>query len=332
MRLTIPHRRTLACIACLTLVASSSAQEPTAVQLALASARFTVISPFPAGGATDVLARILAEGLSARYGQPAVVENPAGAAGLIGMNRIKRAKPTGHFLLVIPAGNITINPTLMPDYAFNIQRDFTAITMLATSPNVLVVNSNAGIDSVQTLIAKTKAQPDSLSYASTGIGSGLHLAAELFKQSAGVEILHVAYRGSGPALNDVLAGVVPIMFSNLYSALPYMQNGKLKALATTSVLRSPIVPELPTLRELGVLGIDVTSWYGLFGPGGMDPAIAQQLARDAADILGRPEVTGLLSQRGISQITQTPDEFVQHINTETDVWRKVLRERGIHSQ
>lgn len=313
----------------LAMATGSHAQERTPVQQELAAARFTLISPFPAGGPTDVLARAIAEGLTARYAQPSVVENLTGAAGVIGMNRVKRAKPDGHTLLVIPAGNMTINPSLMANFSFNIQRDFTPITMLAKAPNVLVVNSNAGIDSVQSLIAQAKAKPEAFSYASPGFGSGLHLAGELFKHSAGIEILHVAYRGSAPAMNEVLGGVLPMMFSNLPAALPYMNTGKLTALATTSAQRSALVPDIPTLQELGLIGIDVTSWYGLFGPAGMAPELADQLARDAADVLAQTAITELLTLQGMTSAAMTPAEFAREIEAETAVWADTIKARSI---
>lgn len=331
MRLPMPRLHYFVGIACSMLVTGSfaQAQERTPAQQALASARFTIISPFPAGGPTDVLARTLAEGLSARYGQPAVVENLAGAGGNIGMERAKRARGNGHTLLVVPAGNITINPVLMPNFPFNIQRDFTPITMLANTPNVLVVHRDAGIDTVDALIAKAKAQPDSLSYATPGVGSGLHMAGELFKHNAEVDILHVAYRGTGPAINDVMAGVVPMAFSSLFSVMPYMQAGTLKVLATTSALRSPIAPELPTLNELGVPGIDVSSWYGLLGPAGMESELVQQLAQDAAQILAAPDIQARLSNQGMSSRSMSPAEFASSILVETREWEKLIQARRL---
>lgn len=329
MQLLSISLRSLCGLACLAMVASSHAQERTPVQQELASARFLIVSPFPAGGVTDVLARALAEGLTAIYDQPAIVQNLAGASGSIGMERVKRAKPDGHTLLVVPAGNLTINPTLMANYPYSIQRDFTPITMLAKTPNVLVVHSDAGIDSVQSLIAQAKDKPDSLSFASPGFGSGLHLAGELFKHSAGVDILHVSYRGSGPAINEVLAGVLPLMFSNLPTALPHLNTGKLKALAMTSAERSPLMPELPTLQEQGVQGIDVTSWYGLLGPAAMSPEMAAQLARDAADIFARPEVIERLSLQGMSAALMAPAEFERAIQDETALWAQTIQARNI---
>ncbi|MBS0344259.1 MAG: tripartite tricarboxylate transporter substrate binding protein, partial [Proteobacteria bacterium] len=232
----------------------------------LASGTFNIISPFPAGGPVDTLARFLAEGLTKRYGQPAVVENAAGAAGNIGMDKVKRAKGDGHTLLVIPAGNLTINPTLMPNFPFNIEKDFVPVTMLAKAPNVVVASPSSGIKNAKELIAQAKAKPGSLSYASPGVGSGLHLAGELFKQQTGTDLLHVAYKGTPPALTDTVGGIVPLMFTNLPAALPFIQNGKLVAIGITEAKRSPVAPNIPTLAEQGVQGVNVTSWYGLMAP------------------------------------------------------------------
>ena len=249
------HQRLWRCLSMVGLVASCSAlmAQPIAgmssVQKQLAQERFTIVAPFPPGGPVDTLSRFLADGLTQRYGQPAVVENLPGAAGNLGMDKVKRGKPDGHVLLVIPAGNLTINPTLMPNFPFNIERDFTPVTMLAKAPNVLVVSPQAKLRDLNDLLAQARRQPDSLSYASPGVGSGLHLAGELFKSQTQTEILHVPYKGTGPALNDVLAGVVPVMFSNLPATLPYIRSGKLIAMGVTDTVRSPVAPEIPTLAE-----------------------------------------------------------------------------------
>jgi len=179
-----------------TLALSAPAFAQTAAEKALAADKFTLVAPFPPGGPVDTLARILADGLGKRYGQVALVDNAPGAAGNIGMDKVKKAKPDGHTLLVIPAGNLTINPTLMPKFPFNVDKDFVPVAMLAKTPNVLVTHPGTGIKSVADLIKAAKAKPDSLSYASPGIGSGLHLAGELFKDQAKVEMLHVAYKGT----------------------------------------------------------------------------------------------------------------------------------------
>jgi tripartite-type tricarboxylate transporter receptor subunit TctC len=299
---------------------------------AWAQERITLVAPFPPGGPVDTLARILAEGLQKRTGVPAVVENLPGAAGNLGIDKVKRARPDGRTLLVVPAGNLTINPTLMPNFPFQIERDFAPITMLAKAPNVLVVSSAARIGSLRELIAQAKARPGELSYASPGIGSGLHLAGELFKQQTEIDLLHVPYKGTGPALNDVLGGTVPVMFSNLPATLPHIRSGKLIALGLTDTSRTPVAPEIPTLAEQGIAGVVVTSWYGLLAPAGTPPALVEQLARDAAEILAQSAVREQLRGQGLSEATQRPAQFAAHIQQETQTWARIIRARGISAQ
>ena len=299
---------------------------------AWAQERITLVAPFPPGGPVDTLARILAEGLQKRTGVPAVVENLPGAAGNLGIDKVKRARPDGRTLLVVPAGNLTINPTLMPNFPFQIERDFAPITMLAKAPNVLVVSSAARIGSLRELIAQAKARPGELSYASPGIGSGLHLAGELFKQQTETDLLHVPYKGTGPALNDVLGGTVPVMFSNLPATLPHIRSGKLIALGLTDTSRTPVASEIPTLAEQGIAGVVVTSWYGLLAPAGTPPALVEQLARDAAEILAQSAVREQLRGQGLSEATQRPAQFAAHIQQETQTWARIIRSRGISAQ
>jgi len=295
----------------------------------LAAERFTIVSPFPPGGPVDTLARVLSDGLARRYGQAAVVDNQVGAAGNIGMEKVKRAKGDGHTLLVIPAGNVTINPTLMPNFPFDMQKDFVPITMLAKAPNVLVASPASGIKSVKELVAQAKAKPGTLSYASPGVGSGLHLAGELFKQQAGIDLLHVPYKGTPPALNDVLGGSVPLMFSNLPATLPFIGNGKLIALGVTEAVRSPAAPDIPTLAEQGIQGVAVTSWYGLMAPRGTPAAVVDQLAKDAAEMLAQPEVRERLKAQGMTGAAMKPAEFAAHIRDETAVWARIVKARNI---
>jgi len=299
---------------------------------AWAQERITLVAPVPPGGPVDTLARILAEGLQKRTGVPAVVENLPGAAGNLGIDKVKRARPDGRTLLVVPAGNLTINPTLMPNFPFQIERDFAPITMLAKAPNVLVVSSAARIGSLRELIAQAKARPGELSYASPGIGSGLHLAGELFKQQTETDLLHVPYKGTGPALNDVLGGTVPVMFSNLPATLPHIRSGKLIALGLTDTSRTPVASEIPTLAEQGIAGVVVTSWYGLLAPAGTPPALVEQLARDAAEILAQSAVREQLRGQGLSEATQRPAQFAAHIQQETQTWARIIRARGISAQ
>ena len=333
MKHTTMQRRnsllSLAGAALMALAAIAPANAQNAVEKQLSSDRFTIVSPFPPGGPVDTLARVLSEGLSKRYGQAAVVENMPGAAGNIGIDKVKRAKGDGHTLLVVPAGNLTINPTLMPNFPFDIEKDFVPVTMLAKAPNVLVASPSTGIKTAKDLVAQAKAKPGTLSYASPGVGSGLHLAGELFKQQAGVDLLHVPYKGTAPALNDVLGGVVPLMFSNLPATLPFIKNGKLVALAVTEARRSPAAPEIPTLAEQGIQGVAVTSWYGLLAPAGTPPAVAEQLAKDAADFLAQPEVRERLKAQGMTEATMKPGEFAGYMRDETAMWARIIKARNI---
>ncbi|WP_332743511.1 Bug family tripartite tricarboxylate transporter substrate binding protein [Hydrogenophaga sp.] len=322
-------RRTLIALASLLAVVGTNVHAQSTTDKALAAEKFTLVAPFPPGGPIDTLARVLADGLAKRYGQTALVDNAPGAAGNIGMDKVKRAKADGHTLLVIPAGNLTINPTLMPKFPFSIEKDFVPVAMLAKTPNVLVTNPATGIKSVADLIARAKARPDTLSYASPGVGSGLHLAGELFKSQSGADILHIAYKGTPPAIADVMGGSVPLMFSNLPTVLPHIKSGKLVALAVTDSTRTPTAPEIPTLAELGVPGVVVPSWYGLLAPAGTPADVVAQLARDATAILAEPAVRERLQGQGLSAWDLQTTAFDAHIRDETARWAKVIKDRGI---
>jgi tripartite-type tricarboxylate transporter receptor subunit TctC len=297
--------------------------------LANAQDRITLVAPFPPGGPVDTLSRILADGLQKKYSQVVVVENLPGASGNLGIDKVRKAKPDGKTLLVIPAGNLTINPTLMPNFPFNIERDFVPITMLAKAPNVLVANAQSKVGNVRELIAQAKSKPNQFSYASPGIGSGLHLAGELFKQLTDTDLLHVPYKGTGPALNDVLGGSVPLMFSNLPAVLGHIRSGKLIALGLTDNLRTAVAPDIPTLTEQGVSGVVVTSWYGILAPAGTPVALVEQLARDAAEILSQANIKEQLKSQGLTEATQKPSEFALHIKQETQTWARIIKTRGI---
>lgn len=324
------NRRTCLALACAALAALSlPAHAQSTAEKALASDKFTLVAPFPPGGPVDTLARAVAEGLGKRYNQTAVVDNAPGAAGNIGMDKVKRGKPDGHTLLVIPAGNLTINPTLMPKFPFSIEKDFVPVTMLAKTPNVLVTNPNTGFKTAQDLIKAAKAKPDSLSFASPGIGSGLHLAGELFKSQTGIEMLHVAYKGSPPAINDLLGGTVPLMFSNLPTVLAHIRSGKLVALGLTDSARTPVEPGIPTLAEQGISGIVVPSWYGLLAPASTPADVVEQLAKDAQEILGQPAVREQLKAQGMSEWNIKTTEFGAHIRNETANWARVIKARNI---
>lgn len=322
------RRTLLALVALLTLV-GTTAHAQTAAEKALASDKFNIVAPFPPGGPIDTLARLIADGLGKRYNQTALVDNAPGAAGNIGMDKVKKAKGDGHTLLVIPAGNLTINPTLMPKFPFDIQKDFVTVAMLAKTPNVIVTSPKTGIKTVADLIAQAKAKPYTMSYASPGVGSGLHLAGELFKAQAQVDILHIAYKGTPPAINDVLGGVVPLTFSNLPTVLPHIRSGKLVALALTDSARTPTAPEIPTLAESGVPGVVVPSWYGLLAPAGTPDDVVEQLAKDATEIMAQPQVVEQLKAQGMTGWNLKTSAFDKHIRDETASWAKVIKARNI---
>jgi tripartite-type tricarboxylate transporter receptor subunit TctC len=322
-------------IASFTWQQTASAQTPqefNAVEKQLAAEKFTIVAPFPPGGPVDLLARMLADGLGKKYKQVATVENVPGAAGNIGIERVKRAKAGGNTLLLIPAGNLTINPTLMANFPFNIEKDFVAISMLAKAPNVMVINAGVKAKNAKELVALAKAKPGSLAFASPGIGSGLHLAGELFKQQTGTDIMHVPYKGTAPALNDVIGEQIAIMFSNLPGALPHIKSGKLVAIGITDSTRTNVAPDIPTLAEQGIDGVVVTSWYGLLAPAGTSAQTAEQLHKDASEILSRPAIREQLKAQGIVEVLMKPTDFASHIRKETDGWAKIIKSKNISAE
>lgn len=298
----------------------------------LAARPFMLVAPFPPGGPVDTLARMLADGLAAQYKQTAIVENKPGAAGNIGIDQVKRSAPTGHTLLVIPAGNLTINPTLMPNAGLNILGDFAPVSSLARASNVVAVHPSVPARTIAELVAQAKGKPNSIAYATPGVGSQLHLAGELLGQQAGVDFLHVAYKGSGPGLNDVLGGTVPMIIGNLPVLLPHIQAGRLRPLALTDASRDPALPQVPTLAEAGIPGIAVTSWYGVLAPKGTPPAVVEQLAKDFARILNAPENKARLQQQGLQTWLVGTTAFGDLIKKETATWAPIIRTRKIEAQ
>ncbi|WP_326537455.1 Bug family tripartite tricarboxylate transporter substrate binding protein [Pseudorhodoferax sp.] len=325
-------RRTLLC----TLLALAALPHALAqggdTEKALASAPFTIVAPFPPGGPVDTLARMLSAGLTERYKQPAVVENRTGADGNIGIQKVRDAKPDGHTLLVVPQGNLTINPTLKPGFSFNVDRDYVPVASLARTANVIAVNPAVPARTIAELVALSKARPDSISYASPGVGSSLHLAGELFRQQSGADILHVAYKGTAPGLNDVLGGQVPMIIGNMPSVLPHIQAGKLRALAVTDAQRAPELPEVPTLAEAGVPGVALSSWYGVVAPRGTPEPVLAQLRQDIAQTLNTAANKAQLHKQGMAVWTVEGAAFGGLIQKETAVWAPVIKSRKIEAQ
>lgn len=286
-----------------------------------------LISPLAPGGAVDVLARLLAEQYRARSGNPVSVENRTGGAGNIGIDAARRASPDGATLLVVPAGNLTINPTLIPNLPFDVERDFAPITILGTAANLFVAGEKAGVRTIPELI--NKAKQTTLTYGSPGIGSQLHLAMELFKEKTGSEITHVPYRGMPPALTDLLGGHIDILVSNLPVVLPVIKERAAIALALTTGERSPLAPDIPTLAETGVPGIDVTSWYGLLAPRATPKPILDAIFAVTSEILQSRDLQDKLAAQGLTVKIERPDIFADRIRSETAIWRDLIRQRSI---
>jgi tripartite-type tricarboxylate transporter receptor subunit TctC len=286
-----------------------------------------LILPLAPGGPVDILGRLLAQEYQARSGQQTNVENRTGGAGNIGIDAVRRAPPDGSVLLVIPAGNLTINPTLIPNLPFDVERDFAPITILGTAANLFVTSPNLGIKTVAELINRAKQKP--MTYGTPGVGSQLHLAMELFKQKTGTEITHVPYRGTQPALTDLLGGHIDVLVSNLPVVLPVIKEGKVVPLAMTTAERSPLTPDVLTLEEAGVTGIDVTSWYGLLAPKATPKPVLDAIFTVTADIMKSTALQQRLAGQGLSIMIEAPDVFGARIRRETAVWRELIKQRKI---
>jgi tripartite-type tricarboxylate transporter receptor subunit TctC len=292
--------------------------------------QLTLVVPFSAGGPVDVLGRLLAQEYSARSGQTAVVENKTGGAGNIGIDMVRKAQPDGTTLLLIPAGNLTINPTFMPDFPLDVERELAPVSLLASAPNVIVVSPKLGVTSIKQLIEKAKTQK--LSYGSPGVGSQLHLAMELLKEKTGVDILHVPYRGSPQALSDVIGDHIEVMASNLPAVLTAIQGKLVVPLAMTTRDRSPLVPDVPTLAESGFDGIDVTSWYGMMAPHGIPADIRDAIFSVTREILETPTLQAKLLEQGLNVQIEAPDLLGARIKRESTLWAGVIKSRNIVSK
>jgi len=288
-----------------------------------------IIVPFPPGGTTVIVARLVAERLGATLGQPAVIENRAGAGGAIGAAEIARAAPDGYTLGLATVSTHGVNPAINPKLPYDALRDFTPISNLASVPNVVSAHPSMGITDLKGLIEKAKASPGKITYASAGNGSLSHMLGELFKSSTGIDLLHVPYKGVGPALNDTLGGQVNILFDNLPSSLPHIQSGKLRALAVASASRLEALPDVPTFAEAGVPQLNDPSWFGLVGPAKLPEPVLARVHDAVVKALAAPEVSERMRQAGAVPVGNTPAEFAAQIRAELERHRRVAAERGI---
>ena len=302
---------------------------PVAAQEGYPSKPVRIVVPYPAGGVADLLPRTVGAKLSEKWKQPVVVENKPGASGNIGMAEGARAEPDGYTLVLAPTGNLTVNQFLFKDLPFDVSRDFTPVTVLATSPNVLVVHPSVPAKSFKELLAYAKANPGKLNFSSPGSGSGAHLAGELLNVEAGIKAVHVPYKGMAPAVSDLVGGQVQMMFAGISTALPHIRAGRLVALAIASPRRSPQLPDVPTVAESGIAEFDVTSWYGIVVRAGTPAAVVKKLHADMAEALASPDVKEKLAGLGLEPLGNPPEDFQRMIAAESRKWSDIVRKADI---
>ncbi len=287
-----------------------------------------LVVPFPPGGSLDFTGRLIAQRLTEMWGQSVVVENKPGAGGNIGADLVAKSAPDGYTILMGALSTHAVNPSLYKTMPYDAVRDFAPITLIATTPNVLVVNANSPVNNVKEFIAYTKANPGKLSFGSGSIGSGGHLAGELYKVETGTDAVHVPFKGGAPATQALLAGDTQFMFDNLANAMAQVKAGKLKALAVTTAQRSPLAPDLPTMAEAGLTGFDISTWYGLFAPAGTPPSVIAKWNADVTKILTTPDVRAKLMADGAEPAPDTPEQFAQMIARELAKYARIIKASG----
>jgi len=322
------NRRTFALATVAAAGALSLAPLAAHAQAAYPSKPITIIVPFSAGGTTDILARVVGLYMGTDLGQPVVVDNRAGAGGNIGGQAAARATADGYTLFMGTVGTHAINQSLYKKMPFDPIKDFAPLSRVAMVPNLLVANPSQPYKNVKEMIAYAKANPGKINFGSSGNGSSIHLSGELFKQMAGVDMQHVPYRGSAPAVSDLLGGQISVMFDNMPSAIPHVKGGKLRALAVTTAKRSPALPDVPTIAEAGVPGYEATSWFGLLAPAGTPAPIVAKLNASILKALADPEVKKKLAEQGAEPFGEKPEQFAAFIQAETAKWGKVVKDSG----
>ena len=288
-----------------------------------------ILCPFPPGGGVDITARAIAHELSAQLGQPVVVENRPGAGGNVAAAETARAAPDGYTLLLTLNALHAISPHLYAKLPFDAMKDFAFITPLVSFNNVLVVSPGSAAQSVGDLIAAARRAPGKLTFASSGNGTNIHLVGELFKNMAGVDIVHVPYKGSAPALTDLIGGSVAMMFDTIPSAVSHVKGGKLRALGVTGARRSPLFPEVPTVAETGLPGFEVVSWYGLVGPAAMPQDLVRRLNAESAKGANSVEFRGRMEPLGFEIITSTPERMAQMLAADSARWAPLIKAAGV---
>jgi tripartite-type tricarboxylate transporter receptor subunit TctC len=288
------------------------------------------VVPQAPAGATDVFARKLAQLLSERWGQPVIVENRAGAAGVIGTEDVAKSTPDGYTLLVTYSGSQAVNPSLYPNLAFDSVKDFQTVATIASTPFFFIANPNLPVKTLQEFIALARQKPDALTFASSGNGSINQLLGEMLKLQAGIKILHVPYRGVAAAISDVIAGHVNTAFSSVPSVLGLIKGGQVRALAVSSATRVDVAPDVPTIAESGYPGFDVNPWWGILAPARIDPAITKKINADVNEILGSDAMKSFLAAQGAAPLVTTPEQFAELLSKDVADWAKVIKAADIH--
>ncbi len=311
-----------------TTLLAAAVVAPTRAQAPYPAKAIRYVVPFPAGGPLDIVARAVGQELNRAWGQPVIIDNRPGAGGNIGADVVAKAPADGYTILMGAVSTHAINPTLYSKIPYDPIKDFAPITLITSVPNVLVVHPSIPAKTVRELIAIAKARPGQLNFASGSTGSAGHLAGELFNTMAGVKMVHIPYKGAGPAVVDLLAGHVSLMFDNLASALPNIKAGRVRAIAVTTARRSPFVPDLPTISESGLPGFDIGTWFGVFAPAGTPREVVTKLNAEIVRILNTPGMKDRLANLGAEPMGNTPEQFAAFIKTEIPKYAKVIKASG----
>ncbi len=313
----------------LALAVACAAVAPAGMAQTYPSKPIRFVVPFPPGGPLDVMARGVGQKLQETWGQPVVVDNRPGAGGGIGADLVAKSPGDGYTLLMGAVSTHAINPSLYAKIPYDAQKDFVPVALVAQVPNILVINPSVPVQSVQELIGYARAKPGSLSFGSGSTGSTGHLAGELFKTMAGVDMVHIPYKGGAPAMQDLLAGQTQLMFDNLANALPQVKAGKLRALAVTTLKRAPAVPDLPTIAEAGLPGFDLTTWFGVFVPAGTPPETVAKLNAEIVKALASRDLGERLAAMGtVAPESNTPERFAAFVRAEAAKYAKVVKDSG----
>jgi tripartite-type tricarboxylate transporter receptor subunit TctC len=288
----------------------------------------TIVVPFPPGGVTDPVARTVGQRMSENLKQPVIVDNKPGASGIIAAEYVKKAPADGHTVLMGFTGAFAVNPSLYSKLPYDPMKDFQPVTLLISTPHILVVPADSPAKSAADVVAMAKTKPAGLTFASQGIGAGGHLLGEMLKAQTKANLTHVPYKGSAPALQDMLAGRVDLFFDAIVTSLPYVREGRLKVLAIANKTRSPLLPDVPTMAEAGFPGVEMDQWFGMFVPTGTPQPVVRKLNEEFVKAVRSPDIAKSLTERGLDVVTNTPEEFAALIRTETATLGKVVKESG----